>query len=93
MTTFEDLKWLALSACLLVDVVCLHFMVRQANKRLPPRAEIAVFLSRRGNVADVYRRLYPEGRAYQVLRVSVTITAIFSVALVLIYLWSLLAAR
>ena len=92
MTTFEDLKWLALSACLLVDVVCLHFMVRQANKRLPPEQRLPYFFHG-GNVGDVYRRIYPEGRAYQVLRVSVTITAIFSVALVLIYLWSLLAAR
>jgi hypothetical protein len=92
VSNFDDLKWLALSAFFLVDVVCLRFMVMQANKQLPREQKLSYFLQG-GNVAEVYRHLYPEGRAYQVLQVSVIITAVFAAALVLNYIWSLLAAR
>ena len=92
MSNLDDLKWLVMAACLVVDVVCLHFMVKQANKRLPPEQRLSYFFHGEG-VADVYRRLYPEGRAYQVLQVSVIITAAFSAVLIVTYIWSLLAAR
>ncbi len=92
MTNFDDLKWLTLSACFLVDAVCLRFMVMQANKRLPREQKLSYFLQG-GNVAAVYKRLYPGSRAYQVLQVSVIITAVISAVLVVSYIWSLLAAR
>jgi len=76
-------------------VTSLHVMRVKANRRLSEIERISYFLpmTKWSRVTDAYRRLYPQGRAYFVWKISVIGTIVFAVGIVLGQIWELAAAK
>jgi hypothetical protein len=79
----------------LVAVVSVHLMRMAANARLSEDEKISYFLPlhKWDRIVNSYRRLYPQGRLYPVLRVAVIGTAILAAAAVFGDIWFELVAK